>query len=39
MNLLATLSQISTALAAIPAQVTAALNSLTSLETFLKANV
>lgn len=39
MPLLATLQQISSALLAIPAQVTAAITSLTSLETFLKANV
>lgn len=39
MNLLATLQGISSALVAIPAQVTAAITALTSLETFLKANL
>ena len=39
MPLLATIQGISTALVAIPTQVTAAINALTTLETFLKANV
>ena len=38
MTILADLQQISTALAAIPAQVTAAITSLTTLATFLNAN-
>lgn len=39
MTLLQTLQAISTALLAIPTQVTAVINALTTLDTFLKANI